>query len=456
MKFENVINATLVLFILSLITEKVANFVKLCSTRLAIPQNSLLFETSRARAIQKRTILIGILIAVLCKANLFNIFNPTSPLFWVRNDLPFFTKEAWDWNEKFEWTGFIGVIFGSILTGLFLSFGSKFFHDLLDLLLEAKNLKRKLAERANWSFDTISEIDNYILTNDSAEAKAKIREQLSQYEGIEYYWIDYAQKLIFVGANDQERVAKQIDIPGSLNMATFKIVFQKDKVKPIKALASIKPTLQIANSNPYKKTLNGTCGLMVQANDSEEKFILTCYHAVWNDSMRWSGFAQVPECKIHSPLNGSVIGQLYIGIKNYKLDIALIRPAKGVTLSNQMPLNKVPKTVRTLTENDVKNGTRLCIISRKSPAKYLYGICANINCTANITYPDGEKRDLHKLYQIESLQNESFSVEGDSGSLIMDEFDYAVGILVAGDEVTTSFAMPIESILSSYNLKLLI
>lgn len=456
MEFENVINATLVLFILSLITEKVANFVKLHSTRLAIPQNSLLFETSRTRAIQKRTILIGILIAILCKANLFNIFSPASPLFWERGDLPFFTGGAWGWNADFGWTGLMGVVFGSVLTGLFLSFGSKFFHDLLDLLLEAKNLKRKLAERADWNFDTMAEVDNYVLTNDSAEAKAKIREQILRFEGIEYYRIDYLQKLIFVAARDKDKIASQIDIPGSLNMATFKIVFQKNKTKEIKALALLKPTLQIANASPYNNILNGTCGLMVQSNDSDDKFILTCYHAVWNDSMKWSGFAQIPKCKIHSPLNGSVIGELYIGIKNYKLDIALIRPNKGVTLSNQMPLNKIPKAVRTLTENDVKNSTRLCIISRKSPAKYLYGVCANINSTANITYPDGVKRDLQKLYQIESLQNESFSVEGDSGSLIMDEFDYAVGILVAGDEDTTSFAMPIESILNSYNLKLLI
>lgn len=456
MKFENVINATLVLFILSLITEKVANFIKLHSTRLAIPQNSLLFEISRTRAIQKRTIVIGIVIAVLCKANLFNIFNTESPLFWVRNDLPFFTSEVFDWNENFGWVEFIGILFGSALTGLFLSFGSKFFHDLLDLLLEAKNLKRKLAERADWNFDTTTEVDNYILTNDSAETKAKIREQLSRFEGIEYYRIDYPRKLIFLAAKDTEKIAKQIDIPGSLNIATFKIVFQKDNVKPIKALTSIKPTLQIANAKPYKNQLNGTCGLIVQSNDSEDKFILTCYHAVWNDSLKWSGFAQIPECNIHSPLNGSVIGQLYIGIKNYKLDIALIKPGNGVTLSNQMPLNKIPKAIRTLTENDVKNGTRLSIISRTSPAKYLYGVCANINCTANITYPDGVKRDLQKLYQIESLQKEPFSVEGDSGSLIMDEFDYAVGMLVAGDEETTSFAMPIESILNSYNLKLLI
>jgi hypothetical protein len=456
MEFENVISATLVLFILSLITEKVANFIKLHTTRLSIPQDSLLFETSRTRAIQKRTILIGIVIAVLCKANLFNIFNPDTPLFWVRSDLPIFTNVDLGWNEDFGWTGFIGVIFGSVLTGLFLSFGSKFFHDLLDLLLEAKNLKRKLVERADWNFDTTAEIDNYILTNDSAEAKAKIREQLLRYEGIEYYRVDYPQKLIFLAARDKDNIAKQIDIPGSLNMATFKIVFLKDKVKEIKALASMKPTLQIANASPYKNKLNGTCGLMVQANDSDDKFILTCYHAVWNNSMKWSGFAQIPKCNIHSPLNGSVIGQLYIGIKNYKLDIALIKPGNGVILSNQMPLNKIPKAVRTLTENDVKNGTRLCIISRKSPAKYLYGVCANINCTANITYPDGVKRDLQKVYQIESLQKEPFSVEGDSGSLIMDEFDYAVGILVAGDEDTTSFAMPIESILSSYNLKLLI
>jgi hypothetical protein len=456
MKFEQVINATLVLFILSLITEKVANFIKLHSTRLAIPQNSLLFETSRTRAIQKRTILIGIFIALLCKANLFDLFNQDTTLFWERNDLPFFTNNEVVWNEDFIWLKFLSVIVGAALTGLFLSFGSKFFHDLLDLLLEAKNLKRKLAERADWNFDTTAEIDNYILTNDSAEAKEKIREQLLRFEGIEYYRIDYPQKLIYVFARDKEKIATQIDIPGALNMASFKVVFLKDKVREIKALATVKPTLQIANAKPYNNNLHGTCGLMVQAVDSNDKYILTCYHAVWNPSLKWSGYVLEPECKIHSPLKGNEIGKLYIGIKNYKLDIALIRPGNGITLTNQMPLNKIPKAIRTLSENDVKGGTRLSIVSHGSPGRYLYGVCANVNCTANITYPDGVKRDLQKLYQIESLQKEPFSIAGDSGSLIMDEFDYAVGILVAGDEKTTSFAMPIASILNAYNLKLLI
>jgi hypothetical protein len=264
--------------------------------------------------------------------------------------------------------------------------------------------------------------------------------------------------LFYVFGNKNLKIDSELNVNGSLGIASFKVVVQKENVKEVKALNIVKPSQQVANAKPFNDTLFGAIGLVVQDIDSNEKYILTCYHAVWNSGlkMKWSGFANESDCKISSPLNGSVIGNLYIGIKNYKLDIALIKPIQGIDLSNEMPGNKKPKAVRTLTDNDVTGGTRLCVSSRQNPGNYNFGTCANVNCTASITYPDDQKRSLEKLYQIETIQKSPFSVAGDSGSLIVDEFDYAVGLLVAGDEETTSFAIPLESILSSYNLKLFI
>jgi hypothetical protein len=189
MKYDNILGAVLILLILSLITEKVANFLKLRTPRLAIPQSSLLFETARARAIQKRTIVVGIIVAILSKASLFAIFKPDSVFFWTQSDLSFSTAD-------FDWIGFVTTLFGATLTGFFLSFGSKFFHDLLDLLLEVKNLKRKLADRSDWDFDTMDDVDSYLLTNDSAEAKSKIKAELDKIPGIEYYKIDYPKRIV--------------------------------------------------------------------------------------------------------------------------------------------------------------------------------------------------------------------------------------------------------------------
>jgi hypothetical protein len=39
-----------------------------------------------------------------------------------------------------------GLAKGIVMTGLFISFGSKFWHDLLDLLCQVKNAKRLLSD----------------------------------------------------------------------------------------------------------------------------------------------------------------------------------------------------------------------------------------------------------------------------------------------------------------------
>lgn len=444
--YDNLIGATLILLILSLITEKVANFIKLNSTRLTIPQTSVLFENARSRDIQKRTIIIGIIVAILCKASLFTLFKPDAVFFWTMKDF-----------ETGSLSNLPVIIFGCLFTGIFLSLGSKFFHDLLDLLLEAKNLKRKLADRSKWDFDTIEEVDKYISTNDAVVVKAQVKAALDKIPGIAYYKIDYATKLVYIYAT-QKIPEEQINVPGVLGPTSFRVVVMKENAKEIKALATAGPGIEVANDSPYQNKLRGTAGVVVEKNGSGKQYILTCYHAVWNDTIDspFDGFSNDSVCKIKSPFNAQVLGSLYIGVKNYKFDFALIAPEKTWTLSNMMQGGRKPKDVRLLTDNDVKNGTRLSMVSKNNPQKYNYGICTNIDCSVYLTYPDGVKRELHKLYQVESMQSNAFSVGGDSGSVILDQFDYAVGILVGGDESTTSFAIPLQSILDNYNLKLVI
>jgi hypothetical protein len=59
------------------------------------------------------------------------------------------------------------VFFGVITTGFFLSFGSKFFHDLIDNLMQAKDLKRKLNRRDE--AQTIEQVDELIEYSEADE-----------------------------------------------------------------------------------------------------------------------------------------------------------------------------------------------------------------------------------------------------------------------------------------------
>lgn len=134
------ISTALTLFMLSLITEKISNFIKLHikSLSLKIPDNEA-WEKKREKKIQLLSGVIGILVALTCNANFFEIIKSSGAI-----------------SAMGLWTELkIGGFIGCIVTGLFLSQGSKFFHDLLDTLLFYKNTKRLLSNK--------QEIENKLL-----------------------------------------------------------------------------------------------------------------------------------------------------------------------------------------------------------------------------------------------------------------------------------------------------
>lgn len=127
---EIAIKITLVLLILSLIVEKLTGFVKLYLPSLYSKTYTEEDEKKREKKIQRNSIIIGIIVAVLCNANFFKLMQGTDIVYWTE-DTEGFTVKA---------------ILGCLISGVFLSQGSKFFHDLLDTLLYAKKIKRGLFE----------------------------------------------------------------------------------------------------------------------------------------------------------------------------------------------------------------------------------------------------------------------------------------------------------------------
>src|SRR5690606_27800848 len=120
-------------------------------------------------------------VALLFNANLFNFFDvtnspglyPVLPL----NSNPAYPLYALD--PEFFNISIIKII-GFVLTAFFLWFGAKFFHDLLDNLLQVKTLKRKANEKADWHFNNISEFDQYIQTQEQNLYEDFLNQQLNQ------------------------------------------------------------------------------------------------------------------------------------------------------------------------------------------------------------------------------------------------------------------------------------
>lgn len=149
MNTDILISISLTLFMLSLITEKVSNFIKLnmketFSKALDKTEDDKIRETR----IQILSACIGISVAIACHADFFQIIREKGTLVaWENWDQFKITKIS-------EWLGFI-------ITGLFLSQGSKFFHDLLDTLLFIKNTRRALSDKQAMEMELLKSNVNY-------------------------------------------------------------------------------------------------------------------------------------------------------------------------------------------------------------------------------------------------------------------------------------------------------
>jgi hypothetical protein len=79
------------------------------------------------------------------------------------------------------------------------------------------------------------------------------------------------------------------------------------------------------------------------------------------------------------------------------------------------------------------------------------GIITQTNVVVDVQYDGGIVRFEDQI-SIEHVElGKSFSAGGDSGSIIVDENDNAIGLLFAGNDVTT-FANPIDNVMSDMGI----
>jgi hypothetical protein len=124
---EPLINLLVLLSALSLAAERLANAMKLGDTDLREKKESSREEKARERCIALRALAASVALAVFMKADFFEILShldaPWDTLGWVRAA-----------GDKWTVSLFLQSINGTIVTGISLAFGSKFWHDVLDLV----------------------------------------------------------------------------------------------------------------------------------------------------------------------------------------------------------------------------------------------------------------------------------------------------------------------------------
>ncbi len=138
--FTPLVNLFAILTALSLAAERITNIVKLRSKDL---RNKARNEKDRERQITNRALLVSLAVALLVKADFFEILSrldaPWETLGWAR-------MQAGELVRSSAVSGvgrFIYAVTGCLLTGCAMGFGSRFWHDVLGVLLDTrKKIKR--------------------------------------------------------------------------------------------------------------------------------------------------------------------------------------------------------------------------------------------------------------------------------------------------------------------------
>ncbi|REG90586.1 hypothetical protein [Algoriphagus antarcticus] len=428
-----------------------------------MPKNSEEKE-KKENEITLLSMFIGVLIAFAFKANFFSLIKDLRKIDnkisigWNENEFPFqyqieshlFNLEIWNFEVSF----FIGIL----LTGFFLSFGSKFFHDLLDRLYYAKKASQALNDPEimdQTSAEKVAEfVDKYniskiyhryksILLNEPEITSISIQNQFKNQKANDYLMISLEGK---TPAGFEDKIRKLINddeilIQFENNINDFKLTLGNSFADSI--------------SNAKTTTIQGSVALEVQdENDPHSNYILTCFHVVKHSNHTWQGQLASDESE-NRIIFGSGRQPNGTIVKAYRSNIwecALIKLDTELELATLESLIKVRiKGYKILDDSSIINKNAY-MYSRVKSSNQKAEILSHAS-TIEIDFEDGpfQMYDLIKVWNTKSqLPIQEY---GDSGNLLYDQNGYALGIVFAKSNQFT-YAMDINFPLKYFHIKI--
>lgn len=460
---DSAISLAIVLFILSMINERIANFIKLQFSDkklLFIPlgnlrhKGSVSEEDDRTKRILAVNIVCGTLVALALRADLIVIVNHI--------DKPW---EGIGWNKPFEKYEYYTLFIGCFLTGCFLSLGSKFWHDLLDVLLTTKNLKQKLLdERSYQDPQTANQVVSFILTPDfkfSQSALTLYRQKILAIEGVLSVGAGYLAagnskksciEIHVSNSLDVGKIEKSYPVeysPGNYVQVPTKVIVTGDRPRTSAVMAS----KGIANQSLALG--NGTIGAIVLDNKNKAiKYVLSCFH-VLNGDANWNRVSNSRTVVAFEGTSKVDIGTLTFGYRTQEIDAALAQLRDGLEYSNNLINN--PTSVREVTVSDAVNSTKVSVLGAKTGVP-VDGFIYNDAWPAKFKYPDGKEWELIDLLVLTKTNSSTNSYEtltqgGDSGAFVLDSNNEVVGMVVGGDKAFT-YAIKATKIFKNFDITL--
>lgn len=472
---DKYIGFVLTLFLLSMICERLADFLKnLLSEvnegwatvlRKLFSMGNLVTkgspgsteEESRAYRILKINIFCGFITAFALHADLFSIVkhvdDPFNALSW--------DGATWVWQKTF-WnmdTALAALKFfiGCFATGFFISFGSKFWHDMLDLLYQTKNIKRIQADPETFNIDNIKALDKTLGTFQSDFIRLAYLEAKTSFMNManvkafalmrdpDGYYFELSVKQPVPSVGNFYQYVLDNGTQQSIRLKTVDLGSGDIEAHMLDLSAKI-----FASKSPSNW---GTLGCIVrsQNDDTAQRYLLTCCHNVIFPLSGLTDFK--PDTLNTGTLDGTTgiaLGKVSAAVRDHEVDAALIRidPQVLEDISNSVPEMSTPQKPRALTNDEVGKVPAI-FCGAGSGAKS--GPVSSLYADVKISY-NGNEFQLINLIAI-SDRGKGLSKRGDSGSVVLDDDSNVLGLIVGGSD-KVSYVIPINTLLKRMEVQL--
>lgn len=451
---DKIIQLVTALFTLSLINERIAEFFKVwlsCrkigktfivgDTLTKFPINSY-HEQRRHYRILKLNLTIGFLTSFACHASFFDLIHqmgdPGKVLFWPDLKTMNITVDpAYILPNLY-------FLLGCFFTASFISMGSKFWHDLLDILMAIKDRKKGLDAT---TYQTNAEPTELWMTACNAAKTA-----LLATKGVTATSLQTDANGYYLDVTIQNSA---VPIPDSF-------VYKPDGEQeiPIRIVKHIDAQNIIAHSinlsdtifNAKSTTNQGTLGCLVNKKGKKDTLVLTCFHNVVEPGSSFTFHDTDKNDVTLQDAKTTIAGKTIEGIRDGEIDAALVQIDKKDLpniLNVVSGLGKITGVRESTTTTDVNAGFPVFLNGMTS--HFQKGKVTGVYCDVKIHY-DGVE---HQLTNLISIANDGTAITqgGDSGAAVLDIDNKLVGIIVGGN-LSTSYAIKAKIIFSKLQLDL--
>lgn len=425
-------------------------------------------------AVTKMGLLVGFALAFIFHADLFAMLGSPEPhdlLSWEHG--PRFWEKFWDWARHDGRLCEVGVAFlailktalGCLCTGFLLTFGSKFFHDLLEILYDIKIAKRNLNDPYTFRGPDLATALQRAAspTGDPVwlaleRHKDLLRRKFPKINAIERSVDAQGMSFLDIRLDDAENELNEryrFDYPdpgGDKVLPRSRVRVIPNSPKPVAHTGLTMGMFVNSASTPGRR---GTLGFFATPKNSGaggETVFVTCAHVLgqipppkgsavevlgWDDKMR-------------------KVGTLGDSLLNTWMDAAMVVLDPGFAADNYDPDLETARAARDLAWDE---RCEVWVNGAVSPA--VSGWVKSRENAVEIDYGNGERHTLYNLLAISApegkrnpqLPGGALSQPGDSGAVVFDRNMDIVGMIVAGNG-ETSYALPIGRILNHFQLEI--